>query len=165
MFAMQRRAFPARMQLVRQWLIVAAICALSGCIYDVPITASGTRNIDAKLLGDRRSKDGKEQLKIRELNGTTYLLLLNGDPFRAYHSDFAGVPFVSVQDLDKPEQKFAYLKYALSPDGTTLTAYAVNADTLPKTVRTSAAVRKLLRQQLANPKLYVDEPLELVKQR
>ena len=45
----------------------------------------------------------------------------------------------------------------MSPDGKTLTAYAVNSDTLPKTVRTSAAVRKLLRQNLANPKLYVDD--------
>ena len=165
MFEIRHRGFSAAARPLLRWLAVAAVCALAGCVYDVPITASGTRNIDAKLLGDWRSKDGKEQLKIRELNGTTYLLLLNGDPFRAYHSDFAGVPFVSVQDLDKPEQKFTYLKYALSPDAKTLTAYAVNSDTLPKTVRTSAAVRKLLRQNLANPKLYVDDPLELVKQR
>jgi hypothetical protein len=32
-------------------------------------------------------------------------------------------------------------------------------------VRTSAAARKLLRQNLAKPKLNGDEPLELVKQR
>ena len=165
MFEIRHRGFSAAARPLPRWLAVAAVCALAGCVYDVPITASGTRNIDAKLLGDWRSKDGKEQLKIRELNGTTYLLLLNGDPFRAYHSDFAGVPFVSVQDLDKPDQKFTYLKYTLSPDGTSLTAYAVNADTLPKNVRTSAAVRKLLRQNLGNPKLYVDETLELVKQR
>ena len=103
MFEIRHRGFSAAARPLLRWLAVAAVCALAGCVYDVPITASGTRNIDAKLLGDWRSKDGKEQLKIRELNGTTYLLLLNGDPFRAYHSDFAGVPFVSVQDLDKPE--------------------------------------------------------------
>src|SRR5256885_4377109 len=97
MVAVRHGLFAVALPIVR-WLAAAAVCVLAGCIYDVPITASGTRNIDAKLLGDWRSKDGKEQLKIRELNGTTYLLLLNGDPFRAYHSDFAGVAFLSVQD-------------------------------------------------------------------
>ena len=107
MFETQHRRFAAATRGVLRGLAVAGICVLAGCIYDVPITGSGTRSIE----------------------------------------------------------KFAYLKYALSPDGTTLTAYAVNADTIPKTVRTSAAARKLLRQNLAKPKLNGDEPLELVKQR
>jgi hypothetical protein len=142
-----------------------AACLLTGCIYDVPITASATRNVDARLVGDWASEDGKETLKIRELNGTTYLLLLNGDPFRAYHSDFAGVAFVTVQDLDSSAQKFAFIKYALSADGQRLTAYAVNSETIPKTIRTSGDVRKLLRQNLGNPKLYTDEPLAFVKRK
>jgi hypothetical protein len=140
---------------------IAALASflLAGCIYDVPITVSATRNVDARLVGDWASEDGKENLKIRVLNGTTYLLLLNGDPFRAYHSDFAGVSLVTVQDLDGPAQKFAYLKYTLSADGKRLTAFAVNSETIPKTVRTSGEVRKLLRQNLANPKLYSHDPL------
>ena len=92
-----------------------------------------TRNIDTRLIGDWSSDDGQEKLAVRELTGTTYLLLLNGDPFRAYHSDFAGVAFVTVQDLDGRDRKYAYLKYALSPDGQRLTAWAVNTDTIPKT--------------------------------
>jgi hypothetical protein len=146
---------------------IAALAAflLAGCIYDVPITASATRNVDARLVGDWASEDGKEILKIRELNGTTYLLLLNGDPFRAYHSDFAGVPLVTVQDLDGPAQKFAYLTYTLSADGNYLTARAVSSETIPKTVRTSGEVRKLLRQNLANPKLYSHDPLAFVKRK
>jgi hypothetical protein len=143
---------------------VLAACLLTACIYDVPITASATRNVDARLVGDWASEDGKENLKIRELNGTTYLLLLNGDPFRAYHSDFAGVPLVTVQ-VDGPAQKFAYLKYTLSEDGKRLTALAISSETMPKTVRTSVWVRKLLRQNLANPKLYSHEPLVLVKRK
>jgi len=137
----------------------AALLTLAGCIYDVPVTASATRNVDARLTGDWVSDDGKETLKIRELNGTTYLLLLNGDPFRAYHSDYAGVPFVTVQDLDGPAQRFAYVKYTLSADGRRLVAWAVDADTVPKTVKTSGEVRRLLRANAANPKLFVDEPL------
>ena len=104
-------------------------------------------------------------MKVVKSDDSNYIVDFDNHLYRVWHSDVAGTPFVSVQDLDKPEQKFTYLKYALSPDGKTLTAYAVNSDTLPKTVRTSAAVRKLLRQNLANPKLYVDNPLELVKQR
>jgi hypothetical protein len=148
-----------------RWFAILAACVLAGCIYDVPITASGTRNIDARIVGDWSSEDGKENLKVRELTGTTYLLLLNGDPFRAYHSDFAGVAFVTVQDLNGPERKYAYLKYALSADGRKLTAWAVNSDTIPKNVRTSGEARRLVRQNLANAKLYVDEPLELVKRK
>jgi hypothetical protein len=148
-----------------RWFAMLGACVLAGCIYDVPVTASATRNIDARLIGDWTSEDGKENLKVRELTGTTYLLLLNGDPFRAYHSDFAGVSFVTVQDLNGPERKYAYLKYALSADGRKLTAWSVNSDTIPGSVRTSGEARRLLRQNLANPKLYVEEPLELVKRK
>jgi hypothetical protein len=140
-------------------------CVVSGCIYDAPITASGTRNIDARLVGDWTSEDGKENLKVRELTGTTYLLVLNGDPFRAYHSDFAGVSFVTVQDLNGRDRKYAFFKYALSADAAKLTAWAVDSDTVSKSLRTSGEARRLLKQNLANPKLYVDQPLELMKRR
>ena len=157
----------ARSAYARALLGIAAIAvALSaGCIHDVPITGAATRNIDARLIGDWSSEDGKEKLAVRELTGTTYLLLLNGDPFRAYHSDLAGVAFVTVQDLNGRERKYAYIRYALSQDGQRLTAWAVNTDTVPKDVRSSSQVRFLLRQNLKNPKLYVDEPLELVKRK
>jgi hypothetical protein len=145
--------------------VLAAAALLAGCIYDVPITASGTRNIDARLIGDWASADGKENVKIRELTPTTYLVLYNGDPFRAYHSDFAGAPFVTVQDLNGLDRKYSYIKYSLSADGKKLTAWAVNAETIPKTLRTSGEARRLLRQNLASPKLYGDEPLELARKK
>jgi hypothetical protein len=87
-------------------LVAGAALLLAACVYGVPITGSATRTIDAGLVGDWRSADGK-----------------------------------------------------------TLTAYAVNSETIPKTLRTSGAVRKFLRQNIANPKLYVDVPLVLVRQR
>ncbi len=98
-------------------MLLAAMATLAGCIYDAPLTANGTRRVDARLVGDWTSEDGKENLKVRALDPTTYLLILNGDPFRAWHSDFAELPFVTVQDLDDPARKYAYLKYALSDDG------------------------------------------------
>jgi hypothetical protein len=151
---------------VARWLCVAVAAAtLTGCIYDVPLTANATRRVDARLVGDWASDDGKETLKVRPLDTTTYLLILNGDPFRAYHSDFADVPFVTVQDLDAPARKYAYIKYALSDDGQRLTAYAINADVVPATLKSSSEARRLVRSNLENPKLFADEPLELVKRK
>ena len=144
---------------------IAMTVMLAGCIYDAPLTANGTRRVDARLVGDWTSDDGKERLKVRALDSTTYLLILNGDPFRGWHSDFADVSFVTVQDLDGPARKYAYLKYALSDDGQRLTAYAVNSDTIPATLRSSSEARRLLRSSLDNPKLFVDEPLELVRRK
>jgi hypothetical protein len=158
-------AAPANERAFSAWRRVTAVAALAlaGCIYDVPITGGATRHIDVRLIGDWSSEDGNEKLEVRELTGTTYLLLLNGDPFRAFHSDVAGVPFVTVQDLDGRERKYAYLKYALSADGNKLTGWAVSSDTVPKSVRTSAEVRRLLRKNLANPGLYVADSLEFVR--
>jgi len=145
--------------------LVAMVAVLAGCIYDAPLTANATRRVDARLVGDWTSDDGKENLKVRTLDPTTYLLILNGDPFRGWHSDFADVPFVTVQDLDNPARKYAYLKYSLSGDGQRLTAYAVNSDLVPSTLKSSSEARRLLRASLENPKLFVDEPLELVRRK
>ena len=148
--------------------VIAAVglsATLSGCIYDAPLTLNPTRRVDARLIGDWVSADDKETLKIRALDATTYLLILNGDPFRAFHSDFADVAFVTVQDLDDPARKYAYLKYALSDDGRKLTAYAVSSETIPSSLKSSSEARRLVRANLENPKLFVDEPLELVRRK
>ena len=145
--------------------LVAMAVVLASCIYDAPLTANATRRVDARLVGDWTSDDGKENLKVRSLDATTYLLILNGDPFRGWHSDFADVAFVTVQDLDNPARKYAYLKYALSDDGRRLTAYAINSDVVPSTLKSSSEARRLLRAGLENPKLFVDEPLELVRRK
>ena len=145
--------------------LVVMVATLAGCIYDAPLTASATRRVDARLVGDWTSDDGKENLKVRALDPTTYLLILNGDPFRAWHSDFAEVPFVTVQDLDDPARKYAYIKYALSDDGQRITAYAVNSEIVPGTLKSSSEARRRVRTSLDNPKLFVDEPLELVRRK
>src|ERR1019366_9793791 len=99
-----------RITLIAQKLIlsiaVAACCfVIGGCIYDVPITAKATRKIDARLLGNWTSKDGKGKLKVVKLDDSNYIVSSDGDLYRAYHSDVAGTPFVSVQKLesDKPQ--------------------------------------------------------------
>jgi hypothetical protein len=147
----------------RSLAALAMAATLAACIYDAPLTANATRRVDARLVGDWTSDDGKENLKVRALDATTYLVILNGDPFRAWHSDSAEMPFVTVQDLDDPARKYAYIKYALSDDGQRLTAYAVNSETIPSTLKSSSEARRLVRASLESPKLFVDEPLELVR--
>lgn len=68
--------------------IVAAACCfvISGCIYSVPITAKATRKIDATLLGNWTSKDGKSKLKVVKLDDSNYIVSTDGDLYRAYHS-------------------------------------------------------------------------------
>jgi hypothetical protein len=158
-----------RIEESRRWaiglMLVAMTAALAGCIYDAPLTANGTRRVDARLVGDWTSSDGKENLKVRALDPTTYLLILNGDPFRGWHSDIAELPFVTVQDLDDPARKYAYLKYALSDDGQRLTAYAVSSEIVPSTLKSSSEARRHVRARLEDPKFLVDEPLELTRRK
>ena len=69
--------------------IVAVLCCfvISGCDYEVPITAGPTRKLDERLLGNWISKDGKEKMKVRRLDDSTYIGSYDGDLFRAFHSD------------------------------------------------------------------------------
>ena len=48
-----------------------------------------------QLLGDWRSNDGKEELKLRSLDDSSYIVYYDGDLFRAYHSDVAETPFAT----------------------------------------------------------------------
>jgi len=39
-------------------------------------------------------------MKARRLDDSVYIVYYDGDLFRAYHSDVADTPFVSVQDIN-----------------------------------------------------------------
>ena len=60
-----------------------------------------------QLLGDWRSNDGKEELKLRSLDDSIYIVNYDGDLFRAYHSDVAETPFAAIQDLNSSDRKYA----------------------------------------------------------
>jgi hypothetical protein len=53
--------------------IVLCSLAFAACQYDVPITSSPTRKVQERLLGDWRSSDGKEELKLRSLDDSIYI--------------------------------------------------------------------------------------------
>jgi len=146
------------------WIAIAvALPGLSACVYEAPITMRPTRGVDSHLVGDWVSADGKEQVKIRDLDRKTYVIEYDGDLFRAWHSDVDGLALVSVQDLQRPERRFAYIAYTLSSDSERLRALAVSRAAVPEHVRTSAEVQALLHKHAGEASLFSDEPLDLVR--
>jgi hypothetical protein len=147
--------------------IVAVACffVFSSCVYDVPITAEPTAKINEKLLGDWTTKDGNCKLRVVRLDDYNYIVckrdmkegvFTRGDLFRAYHSDVANTPFVSVQILDEPKPRYAYWSWKLSEDGT-LHLWLVNDKIIPDETKDSASVQRLLKSNLQNPALVGDE--------
>ena len=140
-------------------IAVACFFALSGCEYEVPLTAKPTRKVDEKLLGDWISTDGKEKMKVRRLDDSIYIVSYNGDLFRAFHSEVAKTSFVSVQDIDSPDRKYAYLTWKLSEDGKRLGLRVVNTKVIPNDNKDSESIQKLVEKNLQNPELLGDETL------
>ncbi len=110
-----------------------------------------------RLLGDWTSADGKEQLKLRSLGDSSYIVYYDGDLFRAYHSDVAEMPFATVQDLNSRDRKYAYVIWKLSDDGKNLRLRNVNDKVVPKETRNSATVVALLTKNASNPELFGEE--------
>src|SRR5947199_9170617 len=138
--------------------IVACLCilAFSACEYEVPITPSPTQKVQEPLLGDWTSTDGKEKMKVRKLDDSIYIVYYDGDLFRAYHSDIAETPFVSVHDLNSNDRKYAYVVWKLSDDGNRLRLRRVNK-LIPKETKDSATVAALLTKNVRNPELFGEE--------
>jgi hypothetical protein len=131
--------------------------AFTACEYEVPITSSPTRKVQERLLGDWVSLDGKENMKVRRLDDNNYIVYYDGDLFRAYHSDVAETPFVSVQDINSSDRKYAYVVWKLSDDGQRLTLRNVQSKLIPKEQKDSARVAELLKENARNPELFGEE--------
>ena len=109
------------------------------------------------MLGNWRSTDGKEELKLRRFDDGTYIVYYDGDLFRAYHSDIGETPFVSVQDLNSNDRKYAYIIWKLSDDGRNLKLRSVNDKVVPKETKDSVTVVGLLTKNVRNPELFGEE--------
>ena len=131
--------------------------AFTACQYDLPVTSAPTRRVQEQLLGNWKSSDGKEELKVRSLDDSVYILYYDGDLFSAYHSDVAQTPFVSVKDLNSGDRRYAYITWKLSGDGKNLKLRNVNDKVVPKETKDSAAVVALLRKNARNPELFGEE--------
>ena len=146
--------------------VVGCVCilAFSACEYEVPITPSPTRKVQEQLLGDWTSADRKEKMKVRRLDESIYIVYYDGDLFRAYHSDVVETPFVSVQDLNSNDRKYAYVVWKLSDDGKNLTLRSVSSKVIPKETKDSATVATLLTKNARNPELFGEE-IEFLKEK
>src|SRR6266566_1702417 len=138
-------------------LVSLCILAFNACQYEVPITSSPTRKVQEQLLGNWVSLDGKENMRVRRLDDSTYVVYYDGDLFRAYHSDVAEMPFATVQDLNSSDRKYAYIIWKLSDDGKNLRLRSVNDKIVPKETKDSAAVVGLLTKNAGNPHLFGEE--------
>ena len=139
--------------------VAICLCVLvfSACNYEVPITSSPTRKLQEELLGNWVSLDGKENMRVRRLDDSTYVVYYDGDLFRAYHSDVAEIPFTTVQDLNSSDRKYAYIIWKLSDDGKNLRLRSVNDKVVPKETKDSATVVGLLTKNASNPELFGEE--------
>lgn len=150
------------------WLIAATVLLLPGCNYDVPLTAKPTQKIDARLLGDWQIVDKESQkteyLNVRLFDDSTYVVVMDGDVYRAFHSDFAGTALLSVQDLNADARKYVYFVWRLSADNAHLTLLGVNNKIVPESTKDRAALQKLIKANLSNPALLVD-PITLTRKK
>jgi hypothetical protein len=140
----------------------AAVLLLAGCDYDAPLTPAPTHPIDPRLLGDWepvKPADPKDPgMHVRQWDDATYAVAIDSDVYRVFHSDFAGMAFVSAQDLNSSARKYCYYTWSLSADGTQLTLRRVRNELVPEKTMPAAAIQQLIKANLANPKL-LDEPL------
>ena len=139
--------------------VAFCLCVLvfSACKYEVPITSRPTRKVQEQPLGNWVSLDGKENMRVRRLDDSTYVVYYDGDLFRAYHSDVAETPFAIVQDLNSSDRKYAYVIWKLSDDGKNLRLRSVNDKVVPNEARDSATVVALLTKNVSNPELFGEE--------
>lgn len=141
--------------------ISIAFLALLGCEYDVPITSEPTRKIETTVLGDWTRTDWtkadcKDRMKVRKYDHSSYIISYNGDLYRAWHSDIADTPFITVQNLDSAERKYSYFIWTLSDSGKAITLHLINPDLFPKDTQDSATVVKILGANVGNSKLIGD---------
>ena len=137
--------------------VFLCILAFGACQYEVPITQNPTRKVQEQLLGNWVSLDGKENMRVRRLDDSAYVVYYDGDLFRAYHSDVGKTPFATVQDLNSNDRKYAYVVWKVSDDGKSLRLRNVNDKVVSKETKDSAKVVALLTENAGNPELFGEE--------
>ena len=135
--------------------LVLATLLLGGCDYDESLTAKPTRKIDERFLGVWRGADDQDLMTVRKLDDFQYVVAMDDDIYRAFHSEFAGTDLLSVQELDG-SREYVFAKAAVSADGRQLTVLLVNSKIVPDSIKGRAALQKAIRQNLTNPALYND---------
>lgn len=142
---------------MRSLFAVLLLFLLGSCIYEAPLTESPTRKIDERLIGDWISvEENPSVVQVRKFDDFNFVLIDGGNIYRVFHSDFEGVNFLSVQNLDttgSSARKFAFIDYRFEePDK--VRARAVNKDVVPETLRTASALQKSVHEHLKDPRFF-----------
>ena len=145
---------------------------LGGCVFEAPITTTATRKVDPRLLGEWAPKGGGGKvMTVGRLDELTYIVLTDSLFFRAHHSDVAQTAFVSAQYLDGEAQRYLYMTWTLSENGTQLELRNVKGGNwqgkngpIPSEVsKNSTLVQKFLIENLQNPDLFEADTLQFTK--
>ncbi len=138
-------------------VLLATTLLLVSCEYKFPL-AEPTQKVDNRVLGDfTASTPEREWLKIRALDENHYVVVYDGTIFRAHHSAVAGMPLVSLQNLDDANGQWAYMTWTLSESGKILTLRNVDPKVVPYDTANAEAVQKLLNANRDNPALFGEE--------
>lgn len=142
-------------------LTAAIALFLAGCDFDSSLTPVATHKVDARLLGDWvgvEQENGKEEIMtVRKFDDATYAVAMDHDIYRAYHSDFSGQPFLSVQDLNSDDRKYCFYTWQLSAEGDQLTLRHVSTKVISDKTKTGPELQKLIKANGANPQLLEKE--------
>jgi hypothetical protein len=140
---------------VRLATLVAGACLfLTGCEYEVPLSAKPTRPTMDALVGNWLSPDA--WMMVRRLDADHYVVFHDGSMYRAWHSDVAGRSFVSVQSLEGDSVKYCYMAYELGSDGKRLDLRFVTEKAVPKSIRDSKTMQETIARQIDHPQLLSD---------
>ncbi len=144
---------------MRALMVACCSLALMSCHYDLALTAEPTRAADARLAGTwtMTTPEETDKMDIRVYDDRHYVVAYNGDLYRAFHSDVAGLPLMSVQNLNDRERKYLFLDWKLSDDGKRLTIRVVRTEVVPESTHDRAALVKLIEANKDNPKLFGEE--------
>lgn len=144
---------PPPLRALLRCVVLSASLLLAGCDFTVPLSTKPDRAIDDRLLGDWISPGA--WMKIRAYDGENYIVYHNGTAFRAWHSSVAGLPLITVKEIEsKPaEGKFAYLVYEVADDGRRLNLRVVSDEVVSKKINDTAAMRQAIERHAKHPEL------------
>jgi hypothetical protein len=135
---------------------------LASCIYEAPLTEAPTRKIDERLIGDWVSVEEKPSvIQIRKFDDTNFVLIDGGNVYRMFHSDFEGINFLNVQNLESDgssARKFAFIDYRFEQPNR-VRARAINKNLIADTLRTSPAIQQSVRDHLKDAQLFNKEEI------
>lgn len=146
-----------QLSLPRAALALAACLLLGACDFDAPASAGPTRPIENRLVGDWvfQDKDAKspEEMHVRKYDDFGYVVSIERDIYRAFHSDLGKLALLSVQDLNGSERKYVFYAWQLSADGSQLTLKRVATTVISDQLKDTVAIQDQLIANAANPKL------------